>query len=143
MNFKKILVIGLSFFMISIVAPMLIIIFQTHYEQWVKNESSSIKVEKPQEQDEDDVTLPILQQAEIIDIKRIYPEINKGNCLEWPSQEIKAKGGIDGWDSFHPKERDIGVVVAEMRDCNSGDKIYLLKIEQYYVPIMYDGVRLK
>jgi len=129
--------------MVSIVVPILIIIFQIHYEQWLNNESSSItKVEKSQDEQQN-IILPTVQQAEIINVTKVYPAINKGNCLNWPNQEMKVRGGIDKWDSFYPKKGDVGIIIAKMNHCHSGDEIYLLKIEQYYVPIMYNGIHLK
>jgi hypothetical protein len=83
-----------------------------------------------------------IRQAEIINIRRIYPSINKGDCLNWSSPEMKANGGIEKWNSFFPKKGDIGTIVDEMSHCYSGEKIYLLKIDQYYIPINQDGVRI-
>ncbi len=42
-NFKTILIIGLGFFMASIVAPIVVAIFQTHYEQWLNDESPPLE----------------------------------------------------------------------------------------------------
>ncbi|MDM8561798.1 caspase family protein [Candidatus Marithioploca araucensis] len=99
-------------------------------------------VEKTRNEQHNDLPHTILQ-AEITDIKKVYPAINKGDCLNWSSQEMKAKGGIDKWDSFYPKKGDIGSIVDEMIHCHSGEKIYILKIGQYYVPIRRNGIRVK
>jgi len=99
-------------------------------------------VEKIPDERHDDLS-PTVRQAEITDIKKVYPAINKGDCLNWSSQEMKAKGGIDKWDSFYPKKGNIGTIVDEMTHCHSGEKIYLLKIDRYYVPIRHNGIRVK
>ena len=87
--------------------------------------------------------IQIARQAEIIDIRKIYPAINRGDCLNWLSQEIKAKGGVNKWDSFYPKKGDIGIIVDEMTHCHSNEKIYILNIGRYYVPVGSNGIRVK
>ena len=39
LKFKTVLIIGLGFFMASVIAPIFIAIFQTHYEIWVNDKS--------------------------------------------------------------------------------------------------------
>ena len=80
--------------------------------------------------------------AKIIDAGQLYSTINRTNCLSWPNEQIKRAGGKDGWGSFYPKNGDIGTIVAEMTHCDSGKKIYLLKIGNYYAPVGYDGVQI-
>ena len=48
MKFKTVLIIGLGFFMASVIAPIFIAIFQTHYEIWVNDKSlPSEKLSQP------------------------------------------------------------------------------------------------
>ncbi len=82
------------------------------------------------------------KSAKIIDIGQIYAAINTTECLTWPSSKAKQKGGKNGWGSFYPKVGDIGNVVSEMKHCHLEDKVYLLNINQYYVPISSTGVEV-
>jgi hypothetical protein len=56
-NFKTILIIGLGFFMASIVAPIVVAIFQTHYEQWLNDESPPLET-MPSPQPTSTITSP-------------------------------------------------------------------------------------
>ena len=80
--------------------------------------------------------------AKITDAGQLYSTINRNNCLSWPNQQIKRAGGKDGWGSFYPKNGNVGTIVAEMKHCDSGKKIYLLKIGNHYAPVGYDGVKI-
>ncbi|OAD19389.1 Serine/threonine protein kinase [Candidatus Thiomargarita nelsonii] len=75
------------------------------------------------------------KEAKIVDVGQIYELINTTECLEWPDEESKQKGGKNGWGSFYPKKDDTGTIVREMKHCHLDDNIYLLQIGQYYVPI--------
>lgn len=66
----------------------------------------------------------------------IYSTINTTNYLKWPSKELKAKSGINGWGSFVPKTGDTGTVVHIFYDKQTRkDNIYLINIGDHYVPI--------
>ncbi|HEC85063.1 MAG: hypothetical protein DRR08_08505 [Candidatus Parabeggiatoa sp. nov. 2] len=83
------------------------------------------------------------KKAKITDVGQIYEAINTTECLTWPSPETKEKGGKNGWDSFYPKKDDIGLIVAEMKHCHFEDTtVYILKIEQHYVPISSIGAQV-
>lgn len=83
---------------------------------------------------------PPLKQAKIKDIGQIYEAINTTDCIKWPSPEIKEKGGKSGWGDFYPKNGDTGSIISEMKHCHLEDNIYVVKIDQHYVPITSDGV---
>jgi len=85
---------------------------------------------------------PSARTAKITDAGQLYSTINRGNCLSWPNQQMKRAGGKDGWGSFYPKNGDVGTIVSEMKHCNNGKKIYLLKIGNYYAPVGYDGIKI-
>ncbi len=82
------------------------------------------------------------KRAKITDAGQLYSTINRTDCLSWPNQQIKRAGGKDGWGSFYPKNGDVGTIVAEMKHCDSGKKIYLLQIGNHYAPVGYDGVQI-
>lgn len=77
--------------------------------------------------------------VKIWDAGGIYEELNKTKTLKWPTREIKKKAGKKGWKSYEPKAGDIGEIVHvfEYNDdrVNSAKYIYLLQIENNYVPI--------
>ncbi len=82
------------------------------------------------------------RKAQITDVEQIYELINTTDCLTWTTQEMKEKGGKDGWDKFYPKKADIGMIVKETKHCHLDDNIYIVEIEQYYVPISSIGVQI-
>jgi hypothetical protein len=83
------------------------------------------------------------KEAKITDVLQIYEAINTTECLTWTSPETKEKGGKNGWDAFYPKKDDIGFIVAEMKHCHFEDTtVYILKIDQYYVPISSVGAQV-
>ncbi|MDM8565909.1 tetratricopeptide repeat protein [Candidatus Halobeggiatoa sp. HSG11] len=123
----------------------------------VKADSSSDKAASKSEKEansesKEKVNLPpneiakptiLLKKAKIIDISQIYESINATDCLIWTSSEIKEISGKNAWNSFYPKKDDVGVVVNEIKHCNFKNVVvYLLKIEQYYVPISSVGVQI-
>ena len=80
--------------------------------------------------------------AKIVNDGKLYSTINRTDCLSWPNERMKKISGEDGWGSFYPKTGDVGTIVAEMKHCDSGKKIYLLKIGNHYAPVGYDGVKI-
>jgi hypothetical protein len=87
-------------------------------------------------------TPAVPKQASIIDLGQIYENINTTECLIWPSEEAKEKGGKNGWGSFYPKEGDTGKIVTEMKHCHLGNQVYLLNIDKHYVAISGTGIKI-
>ncbi len=85
---------------------------------------------------------PPPKKAKITDVGQIYELINTTDCLTWPSLDMKEKGGKDGWESFYPKNGDIGIVLKEMKHCHFDNNVFILEMEQYYVPISSVGVEI-
>ncbi len=85
---------------------------------------------------------PPPRKAQITDVGQIYELINTTECLKWPSPEMKEKGGKNGWGEFYPKKGDTGIIVKEMQHCHLEDKLYIVEIEEYYVPISNVGVKI-
>jgi hypothetical protein len=83
------------------------------------------------------------EKVKIINTGKMFDLINREDCLEWPDQEIKAKGGRSGWDDFTPKNGQKGVVVSVTKHCKDYERIYIVKVGEYYVPIGYKGVSTK
>jgi hypothetical protein len=59
------------------------------------------------------------------------------DSIDWPSDEIKNKSGVcfEKWKA--PKDGEFGIIVWQFRDFKSStDKtVFLIKIEDYYIPI--------
>ncbi len=85
---------------------------------------------------------PPPRKAQITDVGQIYELINTTDCLKWPFPEMKEKGGKNGWGEFYPKKGDTGMIVKEMQHCHLEDNVYIVEIEQYYVPISNVGVKI-
>ncbi len=85
---------------------------------------------------------PPPKKAQITDVGQIYESINTTECLTWPATKIKKKGGKNGWGKFYPKKGDTGVIVKEMQHCHLEDNVYIIELEQYYVPISSVGVKI-
>ncbi len=82
------------------------------------------------------------KQANITDLGQIYEALNTTDCITWPSEEAKKKGGKNGWGSFYPKKGDTGTIVAEIKHCHLEDNVYILELNQYYVAISSTGVQI-
>lgn len=66
----------------------------------------------------------------------IYPTLNEVKNTKWPSEDMKKRGGENGWGSFKPKPGDTGTIVHIFPNKGSANNnIYLLKIKDYYVPM--------
>lgn len=81
----------------------------------------------------------------ITDAGQLYSTINNGDCIDWSwaSPTVRNLAGEKGWaGSFYPKNGDEGEVVFEGKHCNSGIKLYVLKIGSYYAVMGENGVRL-
>jgi len=78
--------------------------------------------------------------VQIVRADEIYAAINTGDCMSWPSQELKAKGGQDAWGSYYPAEGDIGTVVGNATHCSDGEEIVILDVNGNIVPINSVGV---
>jgi len=85
---------------------------------------------------------PPPKKAQITDVGQIYELINTTECLTWPSDDMKEKGGKNGWDKFYPKKGDLGMIVKEMKHCHLDDNVYIVEMEQYYVPISSTGAQI-
>ncbi|MDM8557998.1 tetratricopeptide repeat protein [Candidatus Parabeggiatoa sp. HSG14] len=85
---------------------------------------------------------PPQKKAQIVDVGHVYEAINTTECLTWPTPGLRDKSGKNSWDSFYPKKDDIGIIVEELKHCQFDDIIYILKIDQYYVPISNAGTKV-
>jgi hypothetical protein len=77
--------------------------------------------------------------AKIWDNGGIYLDANRSNYLHFPTNEMKDKGGKNGWGEFYPQTGEVGEIVYVSNWDNqmsaSGKIIYILKINDFYVPI--------
>lgn len=86
--------------------------------------------------------LPPPRKAQITDIGQIYELINTTECLTWPTPEMKKMGGKNSWGKFYPKKGDTGMIIKEMQHCHLEDNVFIVELEQYYVPINSVGVKI-
>lgn len=81
------------------------------------------------------------KKVKIINKGRIYTGIHKSNCIVWPNDDIKKKGGRKYWGwSYSPANGDIGTIIWEAVHCRSKETIYIIKTGNYYVPINSNAV---
>lgn len=71
----------------------------------------------------------------------IYSTINETDCLTWPSESLRVRGGEDAWeaDGYQPQEGEVGVLVGESIHCGSEERILLLEVGRFIVPIAASG----
>jgi hypothetical protein len=82
------------------------------------------------------------RKAQIVDAGQIYELINTTDCLTWPRLDMKEKGGKAGWGSFYPKKGELGLIISEMKHCHFDEKVYILEMDNYYVPISSVGIQI-
>lgn len=76
----------------------------------------------------------------IVDAGEIYSTINELDCLAWPDEDTRQRGGIGGWGAFYPGAGDVGVVVGVTTHCDSGAVVVLVDVEGHVVPVRLEGV---
>lgn len=69
----------------------------------------------------------------------IYEDLNMVKDFNFPSKEMRKKGGISGWGKYYPQNGDIGQIVYTteytVNAVGSAKTIYILQIKDKYVPI--------
>jgi len=79
------------------------------------------------------------QSLKIWDNGGIYPTINTGDHLDWPSVELKQKAGENHWGNYSPEAGDTGKVIhifeRDKGRVASAELIYLLEVKGNFVPI--------
>ena len=66
----------------------------------------------------------------------VYSTLNLSNAYNDLSNEIKTKGGKSGWGNYNPKAGDVGTIVHIFPEKENNSKyIYLLKIDDNYIPV--------
>ncbi len=78
--------------------------------------------------------------VQIADTGGIYTGINRVDCLMWPSEDAKQRGGVDSWGSYYPTGGETGYVIGISAHCDSGIEILILDINGYIVPIAAESV---
>ena len=84
------------------------------------------------------------KRASIINAGKVYSTINTGNCLIWPSADIKIKADEKIWKlyGYYPKAGDQGIIVGTSHHCNTNVSVVILKVGENYVPIGSDGIKI-
>jgi hypothetical protein len=71
----------------------------------------------------------------------VYGRFNDVNNIKWPSDQLRGKGGISGWEGFTPKTGDTGIIVHIFRNAGTSSRyVYLLKIKGHYVPVGCESI---
>lgn len=97
---------------------------------------SYVKTEKPDYCSKDIARKQVGKQAKIWHEGGVYSTMNLGTSFKDLPAEWKATGGKNGWGTYQPKAGDTGTVVHVFTEKgNSSKSIYLLKINDYYVPV--------
>jgi hypothetical protein len=67
----------------------------------------------------------------------VYDQLNEVEDFYFPTREMKKKGGMSGWGKFYPATGDTGQIVyaTDGNGLGSAKIIYILKINDYYVPV--------
>jgi hypothetical protein len=83
-----------------------------------------------------------VQKVKIINSKLIYTTINETACLNWSwaTEEQKNRCGESGWGNFKPKYGDVGEIITESKHCNTGVRVIIIKMGEYYVPVEDDAL---
>lgn len=76
----------------------------------------------------------------VTDAGDVYPSINTTDCLQWPSPELKRKGGSGYWGQYSPADGDIGVVLGSSKHCDQDVLVVFIQIGAYVVPIGVQGI---
>jgi hypothetical protein len=77
----------------------------------------------------------------IADAGLVYPDINTTDCLSWPSDDYKTRGGSTEWGSYYPTQGEIGTIIGTTEHCSSGAQFLILEMDSgYIVPIEATGV---
>jgi hypothetical protein len=84
-------------------------------------------------------------KAKITNEGRVYSTLNKTEGENWANEEIKSKAGANEWKKtgFYPKKDMVGEVIDNFNHTGNGNLIYVLKIDDYYVPIGSEGIKLE
>jgi hypothetical protein len=77
----------------------------------------------------------------IADTSLVYADINTTDCLQWPSDDAKTRGGSSAWGSYVPTVGEVGVILGTATHCSSGAPFLILEMDSgYVVPIEEAGV---
>lgn len=79
--------------------------------------------------------------VEITNAGNMYDLINTTDCIAWPSPEVRAKGGLNGWGEWRPKNGDRGMATAWTKHCFMKAKVVFVHVPPYWVPMGEDGIR--
>ncbi|MBI2390797.1 MAG: hypothetical protein HYV09_14500 [Deltaproteobacteria bacterium] len=71
----------------------------------------------------------------------MFDLINSTDCIAWPSEEAKARGGQSGWGGWSPSDGDQGVAVARTGHCFQTVDVVFVRIGEHWVAIGASGVR--
>lgn len=120
----------------------------TSYQNSSSNASSSSNSSNSSAQSSK-VTTPKIEtgnfgRAIITNKGSIYDQLNEiEGCLDWSwaTPEQKRASGKIGWVSFTPQNGMEGEIVAKTENCVYHNKIVILKIGNYYVPIQENAVK--
>jgi hypothetical protein len=73
--------------------------------------------------------------VEIIDAGAVYPTLNTLDCITWPSEDAKKKGGEDAWGKYTPAAGEIGTILGVSYHCDDYTEVLILDVGGKVVPI--------
>jgi NOL1/NOP2/fmu family ribosome biogenesis protein len=84
----------------------------------------------------DDIKKLVGKKLKIYHIGGIFSTANGINSdfIEWINDDVKLRAGKSNWNDFEPQNGDIGEVI-QVGKTKYDEIIYILKIQDYYVPI--------
>lgn len=94
----------------------------------------------------DNDSLYVGKQVKIIDKKQMYDYLCQSSNKEtdWPNIEIKRNSGVCSNDWNGPENGIAAKIVWRFKNfkSSSGDNVYLIKLDNYYVPIGCSGIQI-
>jgi hypothetical protein len=80
-------------------------------------------------------------RVRFVDVGEVYQTINKGTCLTWPDDDVKAEAGVSAWGAWRPSNGDVGVVLWKSKHCAQPVTVLIVRTDSgRLVPISMKGV---
>lgn len=91
-------------------------------------------------------SLLIGNRVKVVNNKQVYDYLCRSSTkeIDWPNSEVKNKSGVcsDSWKGLD--NGSIATIIWRFKNfkTNSGDNVFLIKIDNYYIPIACSGLEL-
>jgi hypothetical protein len=78
--------------------------------------------------------------VQIVDASLVHTDLDQSDCITWPSDDVKSRGGSSAWSGYSPSSGETGVVLWTSPHCSNGSEILILEMDTgYIVPIESSG----